>query len=208
MYAPGDYDLAGFAVGVVERDAVLPRADISEGDVILGLASSGAHSNGYSLIRRLVADHGLDYANPAPFAPELTLAEALLAPTRIYVKSILTALRASSAIKALAHITGGGLTENVPRVLPEGAAAVFDLSAMDVPPLFRWLADIGSIAPDEMLRTFNCGIGMVIVTAADRVPDLMSELHAAGERVFQLGRIEAQGSGSRVRYDGRLRLGG
>ncbi|WP_137388401.1 phosphoribosylformylglycinamidine cyclo-ligase [Rhodoligotrophos defluvii] len=207
MYAAGDYDLAGFAVGVVERDRLLPRGDVAVGDVILGLASSGAHSNGYSLIRRLVSDHKLAYAAPAPFAPELSLGEALLAPTRIYVPSLLACLRHSSAIKAIAHITGGGLTENVPRVLPDGTAAAFDLNTFDMPPLFHWLADLGAIAPEEMLRTFNCGIGMVVVTSAEDAGDIAARLRAAGETVFAIGRIEAQGSGERVRYRGQLRRG-
>jgi phosphoribosylformylglycinamidine cyclo-ligase len=207
MYAAGDYDLAGFAVGVVERDQILPRRDIREGDVILGLSSAGAHSNGYSLIRRLVTDHGLSYADPAPFAPGQTLGEALLTPTRIYVKSVLAALRQAGGIKALAHITGGGITENLPRVLPDDLAASIDLDALDVPPLFRWLAKLGSIAPAEMLRTFNCGIGMIVVADPADAEGLAAQFRATGETVVTLGTMVARGTGESVAYRGALRLG-
>ncbi|MGF7158675.1 phosphoribosylaminoimidazole synthetase [Rhodoligotrophos appendicifer] len=206
MYAGADYDLAGFAVGVVERSRLLPRIDVNEGDIILGLASSGAHSNGYSLIRRLVLDQGLDYAAPAPFAHEVSLAEALLTPTRIYVRSILEALRRSGAIKALAHITGGGITENVPRVLPKHLSAVFTLDSVEVPPVFRWLAKIGGIAPAEMLRTFNCGIGMIVVVAAESASDVTAHLRASGETVFEVGHIVDRAGGDSVIYRGDLRL--
>ncbi|MCB2103013.1 MAG: phosphoribosylformylglycinamidine cyclo-ligase [Rhodobacterales bacterium] len=198
MYADGDYDLAGFAVGAVERDAILTGAGVVPGDRILGLASSGLHSNGFSLVRRVVDVAGGDYAAPAPFAPDRSLGEALLVPTRIYVKSCLAAVRAGG-VKALAHITGGGLLENIPRVLPDSAAAVLDVAAWDLPPVFRWLARAGGIAPREMARTFNCGIGMVVVAAADRADALAALLTEAGETVHDLGRIEARDGGDAVR---------
>src|SRR5262249_24195349 len=160
MYQGGDYDLAGFAVGAVERGAVLPRADIAEGDVIIGLASSGVHSNGYSLVRRVIEKTALSWRAPAPFLPEKSLGEAVLTPTRIYVKSCLTTIRATKAVKRLAHITGGGFPDNIPRVLPKGLGARINLAAVRVPEIFRWLASEGRIAQNEMLRAFNCGIGM------------------------------------------------
>lgn len=189
LYAGGDYDLAGFAVGAVERDQVLPRPTIMNGDVILGLASSGVHSNGYSLVRRLVADHGLAWSDPAPFQLGSSLGRALLTPTRIYVKPILAALKAGLPIKALAHITGGGFWENIPRVLPAGTIAKVDLGAIPVLPVFRWLAKLGGISEHEMLRTYNCGIGMVLVVAEDGVEAATAELTAHGETVVRLGTI-------------------
>ncbi|MEM9028733.1 MAG: phosphoribosylformylglycinamidine cyclo-ligase [Pseudomonadota bacterium] len=168
MYADGDYDLAGFSVGAAERGQLLPRDDISPGDVLLGLPSSGVHSNGYSLVRKLVADQGLDWDQPAPWSPDTTLAATLLAPTRIYVKPLLKAIRETGAIKALAHITGGGLIENIPRVLPDTLAARLDLGASPLPPVFQWLQDRSGLGQDEMLRTFNCGIGMVAVVGPDQ----------------------------------------
>src|SRR5439155_22287558 len=157
MYAEADYDLAGFAVGAVERGAILPRADIVAGDVLIGLAASGVHSNGYSLVRRLVAEEKLAWNGAAPFDPASSLAEALLVPTRIYVKPVLQALRAATgAVKAIAHITGGGLSENLPRVLPAGIAAHVDLAAWRAPAVFGWLARAGNLDDAEMLRTFNC----------------------------------------------------
>ena len=181
MYAGGDYDLAGFAVGAVERGAVLPRGDIAVGDVLIGLPSSGVHSNGYSLVRRLVADAGLAWDAPAPFDAARPLAEALLEPTRIYVKPVLAAIRETGAVKALAHITGGGLSENVPRVLPDGIAAHIDLGAWRAPAVFGWLMQAGALDEAEMLRTFNCGIGMVLVVARDGADAVLRVLEAAGE---------------------------
>ena len=191
MYAKGDYDLAGFSVGAVERDQLLPKEDVTEGDVLLGLASSGVHSNGYSLVRRIVERGGLAYDAPAPFAPGRQLGEALLDPTRIYVKSCLAAVRAGT-LKALAHITGGGLIENVPRVLPDGVVAEIDGSAWSLPPVFRWLASGGGVAAHEMARTFNCGIGMVVVCAADKADEADRILIDGGETVFRIGRIRAR----------------
>ncbi len=199
MYAEGDYDLAGFAVGAVERGAELTGARIGAGDVVLGLASSGAHANGFSLIRRLV--EGLDLGAPAPFAPHETLADALLRPTRLYVRSLLPLLRAGR-IHGLAHITGGGLLENLPRVLPDGLRAEIDATAWDLPPLFGWLAERGGIAPAEMLRTFNCGIGMVAIVAAGDADAVIAELAAAGERAFRIGTIVTGRRGIAIAGDG------
>lgn len=192
MYAPGDYDLAGFAVGAVERNRLLTGATVVPGDVVLGLASSGAHSNGYSLVRKIVADSKLSYEAKAPFADELALGQALLTPTRIYVKSCLAAI--PTGIKALAHITGGGLIENVPRVLPTGMTAALDAERWPFPPVFRWLAKAGRVSPEEMARTFNCGLGMIAVTAPERAEAVRSALVKTGETVFEVGRIEANGS--------------
>jgi phosphoribosylformylglycinamidine cyclo-ligase len=193
MYAEGDYDLAGFAVGAVERDQVLTGAGVAEGDIILGLASTGLHSNGYSLVRHVVAQAGLDYAAPAPFAKDLSLGEALLVPTRLYVRSCLAAVRAGT-VKALAHITGGGLVENIPRVLPDGLAAELDATAWSLPPVFRWLQSQGNIASAELARTFNCGIGMIAVTSPEAADATISALEAAGETVRRIGRITRRGA--------------
>ena len=201
LYAEGDYDLAGFAVGAVERARVLTGAAVASGDVVLGLASSGLHSNGFSLVRRVVADLGLDYATPAPFAPRTPLGEALLTPTRIYVKACLAAL-GSGAVTALAHITGGGLVENLPRVLPDGLSAVLDAKAWPLPEVFSWLARDGGVPAGEMIRTFNCGIGMAVVAAAERAAEVERALAGAGEQVHRIGRIEQQsGPGPRVRFE-------
>ena len=191
MYSHGDYDLAGFAVGAAERGSLLPREDVVAGDVVLGLASSGVHSNGYSLVRRVVERACLGYDAPAPFAMGQTLGEALLAPTRIYVKSCLAAVRAGK-LKALAHITGGGLVENVPRVLPDGVVAEMDAKAWALPPVFRWLAKEGGVAPHEMARTFNCGVGMVLVTSAADADEATRILESHGETVFRIGHIRAR----------------
>ena len=189
LYQGGDYDLAGFAVGAAERGQLLPTDDVVEGDVLLGIASSGLHSNGFSLVRRIVAQSGLEWTDKAPFAVGQTLGEALLEPTRIYVRSILKAIRETHGIKALAHITGGGFPENIPRVLPKDFAAELDLEEIDVPPVFSWLARIGGVAPAEMMRTFNCGIGMVTVVAAGQAAQVAAVLQAAGETVTPIGRI-------------------
>ncbi|TAN18637.1 MAG: phosphoribosylformylglycinamidine cyclo-ligase [Rhizobiaceae bacterium] len=189
MYQEKDYDLAGFAVGAVERGQLLPTDDIVEGDVILGLASSGLHSNGFSLVRRIVALSGLSWDAPAPFASGQSLAEALLVPTRIYVKSVLGAIRGTHGIKALAHITGGGFPDNIPRVLPKDYAAELDLEQIDVPAVFSWLAKIGSVNPEEMMRTFNCGIGFVAVVAAGQAAQVAAVLQQAGETVTPIGQI-------------------
>ena len=189
LYQGGDYDLAGFAVGAAERGQLLPTDDIVEGDVLLGIASSGLHSNGFSLVRRVVEKTGLGWHDKAPFAPDLALGEALLEPTRIYVRSILKAIRETHGIKALAHITGGGFPENIPRVLPKDFAAELDLDTIDVPKVFSWLAATGGIAANEMMRTFNCGIGMVAVVAAGQAAQVAAVLQEAGETVAPIGRI-------------------
>ncbi|MEJ6781562.1 phosphoribosylformylglycinamidine cyclo-ligase [Aminobacter sp. Piv2-1] len=189
MYHGNDYDLAGFAVGAAERGQLLPTDDVVEGDVLLGLASSGVHSNGYSLVRRIVEKSGLGWADRAPFADGPALAEALLEPTRIYVKSLLKAVRETHGIKALAHITGGGFPENIPRVLPKEFSAELDLSAIEVPAVFSWLAKTGGVAPEEMMRTFNCGIGMIAVVAAGQAAQVAAVLQEAGETVAPIGRI-------------------
>ena len=206
LYAAGDYDLAGFAVGAAERGTLLPRADIAEGDALIGIASSGVHSNGFSLVRRLVADLGLAWDAPAPFAPDVPLGEALLTPTRIYVRSLLAAIRETAAVKALAHITGGGLTENLPRVLPATLAADIALGQWAVPPVFGWLAREGRIAEAEMLRTFNCGVGMVAVASPGIADDLCRLLSARGETAQVIGRIAPRGDGEAVRFSGSLGL--
>ena len=187
LYQGEDYDLAGFAVGIVERDAVLPRADLGEGDVILGLASTGLHSNGFSLVRRIVEGSGLSYDGPSPFSAA-SLAEALLVPTRLYVKSCL-ALHRSGACRGLAHITGGGLVENIPRILPDGLMAEIDAGAWPLPPVFAWLKRAGGIADAELARTFNCGIGMMAVVDRDRVDEATRLLGEAGETVYRIGRV-------------------
>jgi len=208
MYHGDDYDLAGFAVGAVERRKILPKKGVGAGDVILGLASSGPHSNGYSLIRKIVDISGAKYKNKAPFDKSKTLGEALLAPTRIYVKPILTALKAHSGIKALAHITGGGFTENIPRVLPDECAAHISLASVSAPPVFGWLADNGGITQKEMLRTFNCGIGMIVVVGEARADDVMLTLAGAGEQVVRLGEIVTRtGRQARVKFTGSLSFG-
>jgi phosphoribosylformylglycinamidine cyclo-ligase len=205
LYAGGDYDLAGFAVGAAERGTLLPRSDIEAGDIVLGLASSGVHSNGFSLVRRIVEISGLKWADPAPFDPSKTLAEALLVPTRIYVKSVLAALKEVEGIKAFAHITGGGFPDNLPRVLPEHLAAEVNLSAIPVPPVFSWLAKTGGVAPNEMLRTFNCGIGMIAVVEAQAAEQVTARLTAQGESVVLLGKL-VEKTGQGVVYAGTLAL--
>ena len=202
MYPPGDFDLAGFAVGAMERGTDLPRG-VAEGDVLLGLASDGVHSNGYSLVRAVVSRAGLDWDGPCPFGPDQaggTLGAALLTPTRLYVRPALAAIRAGG-VRGLAHITGGGLTENLPRILPEGLGAEIDLDAWRLPPVFSWLREAGGITDPEMLKTFNCGIGMVLVAAPDRAKALTDLLTEAGETVVPLGRV-APGTG--VQYSGAL----
>ena len=198
MYPPGDFDLAGFAVGAMERGHALP-AGVQPGDVLLGLASDGVHSNGYSLVRRLVERSGLAWDAPNPFGGG-SLGAALLTPTRLYVRPVLSAIR-SGGVHALAHITGGGLTENLPRVLPEGLGADIELSAWRLPGVFRWMAGTGGIAESEMLKTFNCGIGMIVVADADRAGGLADVLTAAGETVTRIGTVT---NGEGVRYGGTL----
>lgn len=198
MYHKGDFDLAGFAVGAMERGSELP-AGVQAGDVILGLASNGVHSNGYSFVRKVVELSGLGWDAVSPFG-EGSLGQALLTPTRLYVKQALAAIRAGG-VHGLAHITGGGITENPPRVLPEGLACEIDLGTWTLPPVFRWLASTANMAESELLKTFNCGIGMMLVVAEDRADALQTLLAEAGETVTRIGRVvEGQG----VLYKGRL----
>jgi phosphoribosylformylglycinamidine cyclo-ligase len=190
MYADGDYDLAGFAVGAVERGQAIDGSTIAEGDAVLGLMSSGVHSNGYSLVRKLVGDSGLAWDAPAPFEPGKSLGEALLAPTVIYVPQCLALVRAGLA-KGFAHITGGGLTENIPRVLPDGLGVSLDAAAWALPPVFRWMAGVGGIPADELARTFNCGIGMVAIVAADKA-DAAAALLGGAVRIGQVVRAAGE----------------
>jgi phosphoribosylformylglycinamidine cyclo-ligase len=208
LYTGQDYDLAGFAVGAVERGALLPRDDIRPGDAVLGLASSGAHSNGFSLVRKIVSIAGLKWDSPAPFDPQRPLGHALLEPTRIYAPSCLAALRQDpGGVKAFAHITGGGLTENVPRVLPAALGVQIHLQGLAVPPVLKWLAQTGDIAPQEMLRTFNCGIGMVAIVDAARADAVSAALSQGGEAVVPLGEVTPAARSPRVVYVGDLDLG-
>ncbi len=199
MYADGDFDLAGFALGAMERGNSLPNG-VSRGDVLLGLQSNGVHSNGYSLVRRIVEISGLDWASPCPWQ-DGTLGEALLTPTALYVKGAVAAIDEGGILRALAHITGGGLTENVPRALPEGLAAEIDLGAWRLPPVFQWLASTGGIAEAELLKTFNAGIGMVAIVPADKVDVATTHFAADGHEVVRIGRVV---DGQGVIYRGTL----
>ena len=204
VYQGEDYDLAGIAVGAVERDAILPRSDIQEGDVILGLASSGVHSNGYSLVRKVIEKTGLPWEAPSPFMTGQSLGDAILTPTRIYVKACIAAIRETNAVKGMAHITGGGFPDNIPRILPKGLGARIDLARIAVPPVFQWLASAGVIAQSEMLRTFNCGIGMIVITAPKDVAAITKAFERLGETVATLGKVTTE---TGVVYDGLLDLG-
>jgi phosphoribosylformylglycinamidine cyclo-ligase len=218
MYIGKDYDLAGFAVGAVERGQILPRSDVVAGDVLIGLPSSGVHSNGYSLVRRLVSEAKLSWEAPAPFDASRAMADALLVPTRIYVKPVLKAIRETGGIKALAHITGGGLSENLPRVLPKGIAAHVDLGTWKAPPVFGWLQQAGRLDDAEMLRTFNCGIGMILVAAKDDAEAVVELLKTEGEHPVRIGAIEpgrgiksqakGKGEAEAVHYSRRLGFAG
>ena len=222
MYKAKDYDLAGFCVGAVERNEILPRSDIAIGDVIIGLPSAGVHSNAFSLVRRLVAEEKLAWTDQAPWANGQTVATALLVPTRIYVKQVLAAIRATGggglmgAVKGLSHITGGGLSENIPRVMPAGLAAHVDLSAIAMPPVFGWLKQAGRLDDAEMLRTFNCGIGMIVIADKPRALEVIQALETAGEHPIAIGNVEAgrgvkssakgKGEAEAVRFSGRLAI--
>jgi phosphoribosylformylglycinamidine cyclo-ligase len=204
MYAPGDFDLAGFAVGAVERGCVLPKMDgMAEGDVLIGVASSGLHANGFSLVRKILAETDLSLDARAPFAREHNLGSALLIPTRLYVTSALAAMRAAK-VNGMAHITGGGITENLPRVLPINLNAQIFLGSWRVPPVFRWLSGTGGVDEREMLRTFNCGIGLVAVVAAENAGACVRAFTEAGEEAREIG-VLRQGNGDpRVEYTGQL----
>ncbi len=187
-YKPGDFDLAGFAVGAVDRDKMLPQGDMQEGDVLLGLASSGIHANGYSLVNKILRNRRLALSDPAPFDDSKLLADVLLTPTRIYVASMKKALR-DGAIKGLAHITGGGLIDNVPRILPDGLNAKIDARQWQAPAVFRWIYEAAGMTPESLLRTFNCGIGMVAIISEADVDDLADHLKDQGETVYRLGML-------------------
>ena len=202
MYAADDYDLAGFSVGAVERENALTGSAVQDGDVVLGLASSGVHSNGYSLVRKLVEKSGLGYDSPCPWDASRTLGEALLVPTRIYVKSTLAAIRAGT-VHAMAHITGGGLIENIPRVLPDGLGVTLDATTWPLPPVFSWLMKTGGLTPLDMARTFNTGLGMVVVVPADKAQQAIDILAQGGETVFTVGTVHAIKEGeARVTVNG------
>ncbi len=204
MYTAGDYDLAGFCVGAAERGCLLPREDIAEGDLLIGVASTGVHSNGFSLVRKIVRDAGLSWQDPAPFDPGRDLGKALIEPTRIYVKPALAA-HAAGRVKAFAHITGGGLPGNVPRVLPEGMGIGIDLGAIICQPVFHWLAKAGRIGQDEMLRTFNCGVGFVAIASPCDAGAVGEFFRMHGERTFPIGVVERRHEGEpEVRYTGKL----
>jgi phosphoribosylamine--glycine ligase/phosphoribosylformylglycinamidine cyclo-ligase len=189
--AAGDYDLAGFAVGAVERAQLLPRNDVIQGDVLLGLPSTGLHSNGFSLVRAAVAQTGAFYAAPCPWDARTTLGRALLTPTALYARTVLPAARAG-LVKAMAHITGGGFVDNVPRALPASLGARIDVAQWALPPVFRWVMRAGAIAPGEMTRTFNCGIGMMLIVARDKVGDALQVLAQAGQtEVYTIGEVVA-----------------
>lgn len=199
MYASDDFDLAGFCVGAVERDRVIDGAAVAEGDVVLGLASSGLHSNGYSLVRRIIGQSGLGWDMPAPYAPDVTLGADLMTPTRLYIKSLLPHL---PMIRAMANITGGGLPENAHRMVPDHLALRIDARAWDLPPVFGWLAEQGGLTADELARTLNCGIGMIVICAATDEAALTAALTQAGERVMRIGAVEPSIDGQpRVRID-------
>ncbi len=207
LYAPNDYDLAGFSVGAVERGNLLPQLNnLQPGDAIISLGSSGIHSNGYSLVRKLVENAGLAWENPAPFAPEQSLGRALLTPTRIYVKSVLAAIKADCGINAIAHITGGGLTENIPRVLPDHLSAQISLSAIQLPDIFKWLQKCGNISEEEMLRTFNCGCGMVVVVPAGKSDQAIDTLVENGEKAVKIGELIKRSENNPVVYTDQLGL--
>ncbi|HEX4533162.1 MAG TPA: phosphoribosylformylglycinamidine cyclo-ligase, partial [Rhizomicrobium sp.] len=204
LYAKGDFDLAGFSVGAVERDAILPKMDdMAEGDVLIGVASTGVHSNGFSLVRRVVSDAGLALDAPCPFAPGKMLGEALLEPTRLYVKGALEAI-STGGVKGLAHITGGGVTDNLPRALPDGLDGQVDLSTWKPLPVFGWLAKTAGIAQSEMLRTFNCGIGLVAVTSEKQSGHVIEAFQECGEKAVRIGKLVAGAGEASVRYTGAL----
>ena len=199
MYAPGSYDLAGFAVGAAERDQMLPKPGIAEGDAVIGIASSGFHSNGYSLVRKIVERSGLTYASPAPFDAEQTLGQALLTPTRIYVDACMAAMKTDN-VKAFCHITGGGFSENIPRILPEGIGIHIDLGSFELPAMFGWAAQIAELPALEMLRTFNCGIGMIAVCDSAQADSVVTAIQSKGDTASVIGSVTAHAEGPKVTY--------
>ena len=201
MYAQEDYDLAGFAVGAVERGQTLPRQDIKEGDIVLGLASNGLHSNGFSLVRKIIEQMGMDLNTPAPFDGSRSLGQALLEPTRIYVQPVLGAVK-TGKVKALAHITGGGLLENIPRILPKGLGVWLSTKSWPVPAVFKWLAKEASISAKDMARTFNCGLGMIVITAAEDAEELMRFFTDVGETIYRVGEVEKNLGDNRISLQG------
>jgi len=206
LYAKGDFDLAGFAVGAVERGAILPKTGaMKAGDVLIGVASSGVHSNGYSLVRKVVEKSGLTLEAPAPFMAGTSLGEALLTPTRLYVRAALGAMR-TGGVKGLAHITGGGITDNLPRCLPDGLDAEVDLHAIPVLPVFQWLAKQAGIAETEMLRTFNCGIGLVAVAGEKHAGQVIDAFQESGDHAVRIGKLIPGPGEAKVVYRGALKL--
>ena len=201
MYNKDDYDLAGFAVGAVERGQTLPREDLVEGDIVLGLASSGVHSNGFSLVRKIITQEGLSFKDTAPFDPSRSIGEAILEPTRIYVKPLLAAVK-TGKVKAMAHITGGGLLENIPRVLPEGFGVWISAESWPIPAIFKWLAEKSNLCSSELARTFNCGIGMTVIVAKEDADMISKLLTDAGETVYRIGEVEKNLSDNRVTLQG------
>src|SRR6185312_1053303 len=202
IYKDGDYDLAGFSLGAVERENLLPKKDVKPGDILLGIPSSGVHSNGFSLVRKVLAQSGAKLDAPAPFDKSKTLIDRLLTPTRIYVKAVLSVLKKTQGIKALCHVTGGGFTDNIPRVLPKGMAAKVDLPTIHALPVFQWLAEAGGIEEAEMLRTFNCGVGLIVVVAPEQAEAVAEAFKHAGERIASIGEIVA---GDGVQFSGKLK---
>lgn len=202
MYQAGDYDLAGFCVGAVERGDQITGENIKENDVVLGLASSGVHSNGFSLVRKIIADAGLSFNSPAPFDNSRELADILLEPTKLYIKSLIPVIKQKMGINGLAHITGGGLTDNIPRVLPDGLGVQLHAGRWPLPPVMRWMAQSAGITPADMARTFNCGIGMVVICAADKAEAISQALSNAGESVYNLGHVINTSGDDRVLIDG------
>ena len=198
MYHGGDYDLAGFSVGAVERDKILTGQTIKAGDVVYGLPSSGVHSNGFSLVRKIVADTNSKFSDPCPYAKDMTLGEALLTPTRIYVKALMNILKDTSLIKGLSHITGGGLLENIPRVLPDGLGVKLDAKTWELPPVFKWLKNSASISNHDLARTLNCGLGMVVICSASDASELETQLKANNEVFYRIGDVIPVESGERV----------
>jgi phosphoribosylformylglycinamidine cyclo-ligase len=199
MYEKGDYDLAGFSVGAVERSQVITGETIQDGDCVIGIASSGVHSNGYSLVRKIVKDNNLSYQDACPFEPTQSLGEVLLTPTKIYVRSLMPLIKSGGTIKGLAHITGGGLTENIPRVLPDGLGVTLDSKLWNYKPVFHWLKSLGNLSNDDMAVTYNCGLGMVVVVSPDKVESVLTALNAYGETASLVGKVVSTADENRVK---------